>query len=133
MANPVIQLMMQKFFDEKFKDMTNSGEKIVNKVRVVEKEVNNSNMIKSPSDMTIYAPALNRKSMTPVGVVQKGLQTLNMNTTQINQEGNEGLVDRNIIFDTLQPTSVCNGRRVETVDGDVISNFVEAVRLRNHP
>ena len=59
MANPDIQLMMQKFFDEKFKDMTNSGEKIVNKVRVVEKEVNNSNMIKSPSDMTIYAPALN--------------------------------------------------------------------------
>ena len=54
MNNPVIQRMMEKFFTEKFKDVWNSSK-------------NEGGKIKSPSDTTIYAPALQKK-LTPTQV-----------------------------------------------------------------
>ena len=82
MNNPVIQRMMEKFFDQRFKDLQSSGktsdkQMVINhksdangKVQVdknsgsqVNREVNETN-VKSPSDTTIYAPAL-RKKLTP--------------------------------------------------------------------
>ena len=74
--NPVIQKMMQKFFNDQFKNLQQenaSGKqqgkllKIVpkaNRTMQNKKVVNNENLIKSPSDTTIYAPVLQKK-LTP--------------------------------------------------------------------
>ena len=51
LSNPVLQRMMEKYFDERFKD-------------IQQKNTTGRNKIKSPSDTTIYAPAL-QKRLTP--------------------------------------------------------------------
>ena len=132
--------MMEKIFKEKFVQMTGSGEKQkgndVSKVSKNTKTFSNNkegqSMVKSPSDTTIYAPALNKRVGLPVGLVQKELQELNMNppkdfAPQIMQSQNE----------TIQP-EVCmeqtdSGMIMELNNQNQIANFVETVRMTNHP
>ena len=63
MQNPIIQKMMTKFFEERFKDL-NPTTGLINssticKTDKVKTQVNGS-LVKSPSDTTIYAPALSK-------------------------------------------------------------------------
>ena len=64
---PCVKNLFNRFWDEKMKEISNSGNK-GNNIR--EKKTDNgqkqkgaSPLIKSPSDTTIYAPAINKKNM----------------------------------------------------------------------
>ena len=80
MQNPVLQRMMKRFFEDQFKDMSKQSGKVINQpgvaggsgdTNVRSKGFQSKNpgeqekLIKSPSDTTIYAPALQKK-LTPV-------------------------------------------------------------------
>ena len=146
MNNPVIQRMMEKFFEEKLEQMTASGKKMkINKDSYVEKEVKQQNsnqvgqnMVKSPSDTTIYAPALNKRVGLPVSLVQRELQGLNMNQQ-------EGIIGQNEIIPHMLVESQIETNKPELINdqgsGSIeglnkpnqIANFVETVRMTNHP
>ena len=72
MNNPILQRMMMKFFEEKFKDVKatpahQTGLQIEGKTN----KNQGGKTIKSPSDTTIYAPALQRKLTPQQGFNQK--------------------------------------------------------------
>ena len=92
MSNPVLQKMMEKFFQEKFKKAQESkgGKSDGNKVR----------NITSPSDTTIYAPALQRK-LTPqnqIGEVIRQFETIQtqQNEMECNMYPNQNLLQQNV-------------------------------------
>ena len=128
--NPVMQRMMQRFFNNQFKTVQQTSEAnqqqkeqgklmqlpsdnlVRTELSVKVKKGNQVSRIKSPSDTTIYAPALQRK-LTP---------------------NNQDLVGTNLECSNL--TGVNNELSVPTVPEQVINDvahFVEAVRLDQHP
>ena len=138
--NLVIQNMMEKFFQSRFKDMM---EQTGNIGKVVEKQLNNNQgsvdkqfvslqnntgvsdgIIKLPLDITVYAPLLQKK-LTP----QDGNRVINQAT-----------IDAEMIHPMPMPNT--NHRvfdkndegQIRVVDNeDLIANFVESVRLERHP
>ena len=72
MQNPVIQRMMTKFFDERFKNLQATG------LSLVENGKSDKNLVKSPSDTTIYAPTL-QKILTPQDKNVNNVATLIVN------------------------------------------------------
>ena len=83
--NPILQKMMEKFFTEHFKDVQDTGEKMtglnvelkqkldkMRSLRDFNKEhvtIRNNNIIKSPSNTTVYVPALQKKLTPQQGVI----------------------------------------------------------------
>ena len=67
MQNPILQKMMTKFFEDKFKDIQGQGSDGKNNGK--RGKMVNEGIIKSPSDTTIYAPALNKKLTTPDNIL----------------------------------------------------------------
>ena len=87
MRNPVIQKMMNKFFEEKFKDLqgTNSNSKKKKKLETV---------IKSPSDTTVYAPALQKRltpqeNMRQTGLIMSNKTLANGNLISMTEDSNK--------------------------------------------
>ena len=126
MQNPILQKMMQKFFRDEFKNIQQqqsedgSGMSLKQtKISVANsKQIgyqNVGNQIKSPSDTTIYAPTLQKK-LTPIENVNN----------QINQRP-ERASDWNQVEQISQESSNMG------TDVNLISNFVENVRLEQHP
>ena len=132
MNNPVIQKMMTKFFEDKFKDLQREqqqnqqnpsqaetglnpmGFKQVDSGKIVGVSVNNidnqgSKLVKSPSDTTIYVPALHKK-LTPQS--------------------------RNTLWLSEGRPDASSGQFLQGQGAnqkDAINNFVEAVRMEQHP
>ena len=113
MENLVIQNMMKKFFENQFKNMqmtqAQEKEKTTEKGRQA-----NVQQVKSPSDTTIYAPALNKR-ITPVN---KG-----------------GLDTAGCVYERMNPVMIDNhfDSNISNIGANQIANFVEAVRLDQHP
>ena len=134
--NPKIQNMMEKFFQSRFKDMMeqkgNQGkgfEKPVgNNPGSVERRIvsthNNTavseGMVKSPSDITVYAPALQKK-LTP----QDGSRVVN-----------QAMLNAELIYPGSNTNRVISDKneQVKLVDNEaLIANFVESIRLERRP
>ena len=148
MNNPVIQRMMHKFFEEKFKDLQHENPGM-NKVKQAGQ--GHIDRLKSPVDTTIYAPALQKK-LTPDQ--NQILQHVNDRMrTQQNTSINEGNAD---IF-PLRGNKTLNQRmngldigtelrnvQLTTNEGQIrggdyvhcgnpVDSFVEIVHAENHP
>ena len=171
MNNPVIQKMMMKFFKENFKggegksmNEINGNSKVQqpNKMKVSEKARNaplkGVKTVTSPSDITVYAPALRKKLTSPpeqsnrnrernsdlmemMGGLQppphieqwqsaklRGQIANNVTLPQYGHEGGE----------MFQAELVNNNSQVERLNVDEscinqVANFVEAVRIEQHP
>ena len=125
--NPIMQRMMQKFFNEQFKNvqMDNSGKgkgKLLN------------NEMKSPSDTTIYVPAM-QKRLTP-NAMNDQLQQ-NVGVRHIEAAMGEGIYSE-IPMSDLNPRSAVMQQQQKVHQGHVddintISNFIETIRWENHP
>ena len=131
MGNPVIQRMMQKFFREEFQNMqkqqNNSGTvKNGTDIKIIKRTVeakNNGKELKSPSDTTIYACALQRK-LTPTN--QAVYNVVNSLTEPVN----ETLTKTN----DLKVDKLSHQHMVQQLnDENLISDFVESMRLNLHP
>ena len=114
--NPVIQKLMHKFFSEQFKNiqmLSNQAQNTQNQAgREQSKAIANHKMIKSPSDTTIYVPALTRKLVTS--------REKDCALVCPQQDGTiSQLVKENLMQDSQHP--------------NLISNFVETIRAENHP
>ena len=115
--------MMEKFFDDKFKNLQKQQN---NAGRTMAKVGDISHHVKSPSDTTIYAPALQKKLM-PVGVINTALsfgEETDPRVIQQNDHTEEITQDLN----NLMRTSDVNASNRSNVQ-----NFVEAVRMQDHP
>ena len=132
--NPVLQKMMKQFFNDQFKsiqkdskglskskgDLGKASKSSKNKTCIGDRTIKQviGETVKSPSDTTIYAPALQQK-LTPEGC-SVGLNMMSSN--QIPSVCEQDL--------RLQVNHVKGGRNEEI---NQISHFVEAVRLEQHP
>ena len=140
--NQALKTMMKKFFEDQFKDlreeMTKQQDQIAGRVKegrqIKEKQTNrnktldgtlvlneeratktlckNSEFIKSPSDTTVYVPALQKKLM-PEGFIG----------SQIVNESNRDMAQ----------AKTSTGNDLSFNQEDLISNFVDAVRMQQHP
>ena len=124
--NPVIQDMMESFFKNKFQDLSTMKEiqqpgtcahlNMMNKDKQISEVTRQGKdpLIKSPSDITVYTPALQKK-LTP----QSGKQNPNP-----------------LYSDIIQMVSILNNVdmnvTVKQNNHDPISNFVESVRQNQH-
>ena len=115
MSNPVIQNMMEKFFNDKFKDMVNQQPRNSGNCTKV---TNSENMVRSPSDVTVYAPAL-QKRLTP--------QNISQNVVKINSEG---LIQSGLVSTAAQ-LPVMNGLNHD--NSNIVTQFVELVHQVQHP
>ena len=140
LENPIMQQMMKQFFQEQFKDMkmeiqkqqteilaqkgnvNNGKQDVVNQASGPQKQLRRGNeaTIKSPSDTTVYVPALQKK-FTPDGMVGgrmvakvQGMAPPDPTLSRVLTQGNEE------DFETFNQ----NG---------LISDFVETVRIQQHP
>ena len=136
--NTVLQNMMKAFFQEQLKNMQAGNPGLAGKgdmshhgdinIRSKEMEVSkegcrtkspaiqgNQTLIKSPSDTTLYTPAL-KKKLTPTGVVGRN----------INGATGDSDCDMRI-------TGVTDVAQISGTNADLINNFVEAVRIQQHP
>ena len=117
--NPVLQKMMEKFFVENFKSLQNNFNKQQtdgngtgkDDCRVIGTEVNQNQIVKSPSDTTIYAPAL-QKRLTPEQGAGMTAKFLNEEDNALNQRGTN----------TLSLTQ-----------DQFIASFIDSVRSEDHP
>ena len=98
MQNPIPQKMMTKFFEDKFKDIQGQG--LDGKNNGKRGEMVNEGIIKSPSDTTIYAPALNKKLTTADNIL------LNRNLPQA-KENMAGISQRNENHDQINHEIEC--------------------------
>ena len=126
LANPVLQRMMQKFFDAQMKNMgsqeanTGTHSKLDNKAVHGKTQQVNQELIKSPSDSTLYVQALKKKQPTP-----QNDSALNWNNdvgTSLNQElvqVREGCVTEHDV-NTMPKINL-------------IHDFVENVSIQQHP
>ena len=141
MENPIMQQMMKQFFQEQFKDLKMEMQKQQTEILAQKGNVNNGNQdlvnqtdgllkqsrcgnestIKSPSDMTVYVPALQKK-LAPDGMV--GVRMV----AQV--PGVELPPDPAL-------SRVLIHRNEEGIDtfnqNGLISDFVETVRIQQHP
>ena len=152
MNNPIMQKMMQKFFDERMKNMRNTQGKgkggVVKSSKNLVNKCSGHPTVKSPSDTTIYAPALQKKVLSPVQFIGNAIEqgqpvireAMQMNGASNCQNRNE-CVQRNEGFSGNENHTitgfenlglVTNGNDNQMID-DSIRQFVEAVRLESHP
>ena len=121
-SNPVIQQMMQEFFKDQFKNLQ--------RTQMTNTTGENTKLIKSPSDTTIYAPAMQQK-LTPEGRHDNGaVMVQNVPTgRQLFEMGNGTTLMR------------AEGESVPSVNGHMyinsninsVAHFVENIRLEQHP
>ena len=153
MQNPVIQRMMQKFCRTEFqnllkeKDKEKSTEsssarnkdegrsKQLDQSKVIEQnKVREQNMIKSPSDTTIYTPALQRRlapNNDQVGQYLCQPQLADgMNHVASVQVHCYDKGQASVIHQTLQPQGLPNSQMDINAD---ISQFVDNLRIEQHP
>ena len=149
-SNPVIQRMMQKFFKDQFKNLQmdqpagkGTGKKSMD-FKSAKDKIPQTRVIKSPSDTTIYAPAMQQR-ITPneerVVILNSGQGTVRnvvlsgerpIQSVMLQDDRhlqNDFKVNKTDIAGTLQhvvnPTHVVNTNQ--------ISDFVENVRVQQHP
>ena len=153
-SNPIIQRMMQDFFKDQFKNLqmtqNNSGKDKTESMSQSNgpRETNTkAGNIKSPSDTTIYAPALQRK-LTPgsrdaVALMPQNVQVFSQvmggeekcigkNNEQERNEGRKKEFDSYLITNGLFNQQ----EAMNTYDGtnmNEVSHFVENIRLEQHP
>ena len=175
MQNPVIQQMMERFFTDKFQQMQKDNNSNTQKGNVLdngnknkmirdnsEKRKERSEVIKSPSDTTIYAPELQKK-LTLLGLVGLGISEAgapqdgrlgvgyrnDLNVLDIcEHDGRLGVSYRNDlnVLDicehdpshslTLGTEEITKNQKVSqgiVHNNNLVSQFVEAVRLEGHP
>ena len=94
--NPIIQNMMKKFIADQFKSMQMEQQKPGK--TVTRETVKNVSTIKSPSDTTIYAPALQTRLMPTQTTVEKGFESCYMTSLQEEQRVLQLTVDRSVIM-----------------------------------
>ena len=150
MNNPVIQRMMEKFFDKHFRDMQESGMNSGG-------NQNKGEQVKSPSDTTIYAPALQKKltpnretnanmlgrvGMTPDTLnLSHQLDRMNMNIhvedpveAVVNHRFDYGDNTDNRVIGNTNNMVIGNNPMSNPINpSDTIHDFVEMVRVENHP
>ena len=131
MKNPKLMRMMNKMLDQKLKDMV-KDQPCMSKDNHTQGNVNNSRrgkpMLKSPSDTTIYVPALN-----------KYIRAAPVTATFVPRVNNEAVTTNGaqqiVIQDRAQPEMVKQVAKradepISNIDiYDKISNFVEAIRI----
>ena len=131
MSNPILQRMMQKIFNDQFKNIQKGDDAKgetgdVSNFVVTGKTKNRDKEIKSPSDTTIYAPTLQRKLNSNDRNCVRVDVALQLNT-----------------HDELWHTTGLS-RPIDSMDHEqnngvrrsplnVVSNFVESMRLEQHP
>ena len=161
--NPVIQRMIQKFFQDQFKNMENRGNNKESNVQIFDNTGKGNGQIptlKSPSDTTMYAPALQKK-LTPTQNVGIG-----MNLSFQGDQHLRFMNDQEPVFVLDGIAHQCHSHDSEVVDHvnrvvsdivhdhdetrrvsttvlrnlsqnltnlQLVSNFVDAVRLEQHP
>ena len=146
MNNPVIQRMMQKFFTDQFKNLQQQEQ---NKVTGKVPEVSGKNklkgvgrVVKSPSDTTIYVPAMQKK-LTPTGV---GVEDFWPMVNLINDDAQHTQVQiqdlstehENVDSRQLEPQQCvfndCGNMRFNNETGvNAVTCFVENIRIDQHP
>ena len=128
--NPAIQNMMESFFENKFKDMNttqteqpkqqagmnmvpnqrvmevNRGNQGVDMIKIANNETNHNQIVHSPSDITVYTPAL-----------QKRLTPQHDDMAQVVQNMGNFDIRANIV----------------NTNNGIIGDFVESVRQQQHP
>ena len=154
-SNPVIQRMMQDFFKDQFKNIqmdpksgragkNKNGSMMQGNDESVNMKVQN---IKSPSDTTIYAPALQRK-LTPEGRgnidfgtqnVQslnqdKGATNLMVRAVECEQRGGN-IGNGNGAENYAISCDMFNTQQAMNMEGNInaVSHFVENIWLEQHP
>ena len=147
MNNPVLQKRMQKFFTEQFKNIQKdngdanaasnkaaAGKGSVHlaghliKVNEPDDKLNKISTVKSPSDTTIYAPALNKR-LTPNG---------GEDVVFVAPRNKSGVYEilTNGPLQQMQSQQQQNGgeEHFQSNQGlNSITDFVENIRLENHP
>ena len=115
--NPVIQRMMKQFFTEQFKNIQMETTQGQPNVTATGKAMQGEKIVKSPSDTTIYAPALGKK-LTPMNGGVKELIYFSRNQC--------GVLD--------VVSAVPDSQEKQNLQQPCfISNFVDAVRAEQHP
>ena len=147
--NPVIQNMMKKFFNEQFKNVsaTNNATSLERHVltgkepgrlsagnnQISGLDNKNRQQLKSPSDMTIYAPAMQRK-LTPTNqneilyVTQDECGVHQIVSSSRPMHGLDG-----VVMPPQGNTLVQQQGNISGQDYNSVSAFVEAIRLNEHP
>ena len=151
--NPVMQRMMQKFFEERFKDVqtsnagTNRDLGINENIPVGNKKVSKGvGTVKSPSDTTIYAPALNRR-LTPNG--DADCRLIGNRECPVDHSGKVATGGRPLDTQLEQLKIHAVDPQMFLVDNEVglagtnkmdannctnhVEHFIETVRSENHP
>ena len=98
-SHPRFKSLFNKFWEEKMQEISNKGEKNLRN--------NKSGFIKSPSDTTIYRPALTRVNQT--------VETSTPGVALDNCMGNDGRND-----------SCCQSVEVN----DLVSNFIDSMHMQ---
>ena len=157
MNNPVIQHVMQKFFDDRFNnaqnntatDKRNAGKMPIDKPEHLRNGPSQRAQLKSPSDTTIYAPVLKRKvtpTMEPINAI---CPISNIRMDQINHVGQDRITTNtksNLNSETMNGAQVVSDLLEPMLEGlnqmqmtenngnvDIIDHFVDNVRAEQHP